>query len=51
MNVGLQTMQCLRHLVTGGPGSNRAGPFSVCSGNSCTATCFFFPSPSVVPCQ
>jgi hypothetical protein len=41
MNVGLQTIQWLRHLVTCGPVSNRAGPFVVCSGKSCTATCFF----------
>jgi len=33
-------MQWFRHLVTGGPGSNRAGPFGVCSGKSHTATCF-----------
>ena len=40
MNIDLQTLQWLRHLVTGGPGSNRTGPFGVYSGKSCTATCF-----------
>ena len=40
MNVGLQTMQWLRHLVTGGPGSNRASSFGVCGAKCLTATCF-----------
>jgi hypothetical protein len=46
MNVSLQTMPWLGHLVTGGPGSNRAGPHGVCGGQSFSATCFFFFSKS-----